>query len=63
MSWLSTDVWFKLFCQTKLFCETSFKIEALKLKNEAFVRDFLQKRSFEAQKRSFCPRLPSKTKL
>ena len=34
--WLSTDVWFKWFCQTKLFCETSFKNEALKIKNEAF---------------------------
>ena len=61
--WLSTDVWFKWFCRTKLFCETSFKNEALKLKNEAFVRDFLQKRSFEDQKRSFCARLPSKMKL
>ena len=49
--------------KTKLFCETSFKIEALKPKNEAFLRDFLQKWSFEAQKRSFCARLPSKMKL
>ena len=49
--------------KTKLFCETSFKIEALKLKNEAFLRDFLQKRSFEAQKRNFSARLPSKLKL
>ena len=49
--------------KTKLFCETSFKIEALKLKNEAFLRDFLQKRSFEDQKRSFSARLPSKMKL
>ena len=49
--------------KTKLFCETSFKIEALKIKNEAFVRDFLQKWSFEAQKRSFSARLPSKLKL
>ena len=49
--------------KTKLLCETSFKNEALKLKNEAFVRDFLQKWSFEAQKRSFCARLPSKMKL
>ena len=32
--------------KTKHFCETSFKNEALKLKNEAFLRDFLQKRSF-----------------
>ena len=49
--------------KTKLFCETSFKNEALKIKNEAFVRDFLQKWSFEAQKRSFCARLPSKMQL
>ena len=49
--------------KTKLLCETSFKIETLKIKNEAFVRDFLRKRSFEAQKRSFCARLPSKMKL
>ena len=49
--------------KTKPFCETSFKNEALKIKNEAFVRDFLQKWSFEAQKRSISARLPSKTKL
>ena len=49
--------------KTKLLCETSFKNEALKIKNEAFVRDFLQKWSFEAQKRSFSARLPSKLKL
>ena len=49
--------------KTKLFCETSFKNEALKLKNEAFLRDFLQKWSFEAQKRSISARLPSKMKL
>ena len=46
--------------KTKHFCETSFKNEALKFKNEAFLRDFLQQRSFEAQKRSFSRRLPSK---
>ena len=49
--------------KTKLLCETSFKNEALKIKNEAFLRDFLQKWSFEGQKRSFCARLPSKMKL
>ena len=49
--------------KTKLFCETSFKIEALKLKNEAILRDFLQNWSFEAQKRSFSARFPSKLKL
>ena len=63
MMWLSIDVCFKWFCQTKLFCETSFKIEALNLKNEAFLRDFLQNWNFEAQKRSFSARLPSKMKL
>ena len=49
--------------KTKHFCETSFKNDALKLKNEAFVQDFLQKWRFEDQKRSFSARLPSKTKL
>ena len=49
--------------KTKHFCETSFKNEALKFKNEAFVRDFLQKRSFEDQKRNISARLPSKMKL
>ena len=44
----------------KLFCEISFKNEALKIKNETFLRDFLQKWSFETQKRSFCARLPWK---
>ena len=68
VSWLSLDLRFKWFgCQSvwdsKLFWETSFKIETLKLKNKAFLRDFLQKWSFEAQKRSFCARLPSKMKL
>ena len=49
--------------KTKFFCETSFKNEAVQLKNEAFLRDFLQKWSFEAQKRSFRARLPSKMTL
>ena len=49
--------------KTKLFCETSFNNEALKIKNQAFLRDFLQKWSFEAPKRSFSARLPSKLKL
>ena len=49
--------------KTKLFCETSFKFEALKLKNEAILRDFLQKWSLEDQKRNFFARLPSKLKL
>ena len=49
----------KLVCQT----ETSFTNNTLKLKNEAFVRDFLQKWSFETKKRSFSARLPSKIKV
>ena len=49
--------------KTKLFCETSFKNEALEIKNEAFLRDFLQDWSFEAQKRSFSARLPSQMNL
>ena len=49
--------------KTKLFYETSFKTEASKLKNPAFLRDFLQKWSFEALKRSFSARNPSKMKL
>ena len=49
--------------KTKHFCETSFKNEALKIKNQAFLRDFLQNWSFEAPKRSFSARLPSKMKL
>ena len=52
-----------LHVKTKHFCETSFKIEALKLQNEAFPRDFLQKWNFAAPKRSISARLPSKMKL
>ena len=42
MIWLSTGLGFKRVGDF-LFCETSLKNEALKLKNEVFVRDFLQK--------------------
>ena len=49
--------------KTKLFCETSSKNEDLKLKNEAFLRDLLQKWSFETQKGNVFARLPSKMKL
>jgi hypothetical protein len=49
--------------KTKLFCEASFKNEASKLKNHAFLRGVLQKWSFEALQRSFSARLPSKMKL
>ena len=47
----------------KHFCETSSKNEMLKLKNESFLRDFLQNWTFEAQKRNFSARLPPKLKL
>ena len=41
--------------KTKLLCETSSKNEALKLKNEAFARDFLQKTKFWSSKtKHFC---------
>ena len=58
----------KLFCEIsfkngasklkkkKLFCKTSFKNRASKLENKAFLRDFLQKWSFEALKQSFSAR-------
>ena len=49
--------------KAKLFCETSFKNVALQLKNETFLRDFLQNWSFQDEKRSFSARLPSKLKL
>ena len=50
--------------KTKLFCDASFKNGASNLQNEAyFLRDFLQTWSFEALKRSFSARLPSKMKL
>ena len=52
-------------CDSNDFVKRSFcarlpsKKEALKLKNETFLRDFLQKQSFEDQKRKFSARLPS----
>ena len=45
--------------ESKLLCETSFKIKTSKLKNEAFLRDFLQKSHFEDQKRSISARQKS----
>ena len=51
--WLSTDVWFKWFCQTKLFCETSFKIEALKLKNEAFCETSFKNETLKIKNEAF----------
>ena len=63
MIWGSSDLvvnWFGIQASRRFpFLRDSLQNEALKLKNEAFVRDFLQKWSFAAQKRSFCVRLPS----
>ena len=39
--------------KTKHFCETSFKIEAVKLKNEAFLRDFLQNEALKLKNEAF----------
>ena len=78
MIWLSIDLRFKwVGCQ--LIWDSSgldvkwFEVQVIWLStdvwfkwflsNEALLRDFLQKRSFEAQKRSFSARLPSKLKL
>ena len=49
--------------KTKLFCETSFKNEASKLKNQTFLRDFLQKWSFSARRPPKMKLRNSKTKL
>ena len=62
MIWGSSDVvvnWcmIQMILSNEAFLRASFKIEALKLKNEAFLRDFLQKWNFEAQKRIFCETL------
>ena len=61
MIWLSTGLGFNQVGDF-LFCETSFKIEALKLKDESFLQEFLQNWSFEAQRRIISARLPSKLK-
>ena len=70
--WMSNELRFKWF-GCRLMCDSNdfgqkWSLEAqkrsfsatLKLKNEAFLRDFLPKRNFEAQKQSFSARLPSK---
>ena len=44
-------------------CKSRSRNEALKLQKRAFLRDFLQKSSFEAQERNFSARLPSEMKL
>ena len=67
MSWLSTDVRFKWFGCQMIWGSSDLVVNwcviQKSLSNEAFLRDFLQKRSFEDQKRSFSARLPSKLKL
>ena len=65
--WMSNDLRFK-YLVVKWFeiqmiwlsMVWDVKNEALKFKSEAFLRDFLQNWNFEAQKRSFCARLPPK---
>ena len=70
--WLSNDLGFKWFgcllVWDSIKSEISFSARLpSKMKRwsskKAFVRDVLQKWSFETQKRSFCARLPSKMKL
>ena len=47
-------------CKTSVSYETSSKSHASSLKNEHFVRDFLQKSHVKSQKRAFPTRLPPK---
>ena len=71
--WLSKDLRFKWFgCQliwdagdldVTWFEMSKMKLWTLKLKNEAFLRDFLQNWKFEPQNWSFSARLPSKLKV
>ena len=67
MSWLSIDLRFKWFGCQMIWGSSELVVNwcviQIILSNEAFLRDFLQNWSFEAQKRSFSARLPSKTKL
>ena len=67
MSWLSIDLRFKWFGYQMIWGSSELVVNwcviQIILSNEAFLRDFLQKRSFEDQKGSFSARLPSKTKL
>ena len=47
-------------CKTSVLYETSSKSHASSLKNERFVRDFLQKSHVKSPKRAFRTRLPPK---
>ena len=49
--------------KTKLFRETSFKNRSYKIKNEAFLQDFLQKPKLQDLKRSFSARPPPKIEV
>ena len=60
MSWLSIDLRFKWFGCQMIW---GWCVIQMILSNEAFLRDFLQKRSFEDPKQSNSTRLPSKMKL
>ena len=65
--WMSNDLRFKWFgCQmiwSSSDLVVNWRVMQMILSNEAFLRDFLQNWKFEAQKRSFSARLPSKMKL
>ena len=50
-------------CKTSVSYETSSKSHASSLKNERFVRDFLQKSHVKSPKRAFRARLPPKVTL
>ena len=50
-------------CKTSVSYETSSKSHASSLKNERFVRDFLQKSHVKSPKRAFRTRLPPKVTL
>ena len=67
MSWLSIDLRFKWFGCQMIWGSSDLVVNwcvvQMILSNEAFLRDFLQNWSFEAPKRSFSARLPSKLKL
>ena len=55
-----TPVGHTLGCKTSFSYETSSKSHASSLKNERFVRDFLQKSHVKSPKRAFRTRLPPK---
>ena len=56
--YLSVYLSIYLHLKTKLFCETSSVFELDNIKNETILRDFLNFRSWQEQKRSNSARLP-----